>query len=170
MSEQVLLLVNPNAGKGKVQKRIPEIKQDLENTGYNVDIINTQKRKSIKNIISEYGKKIDIIICCGGDGTINDLVSSVMLMGEKPKISFIPLGTVNDFARTIGLSRRKYFMPGILKKYSKKKSDVGNFNKKYFNYVAAFGAFTPVSYVTSQKLKRIFRKICLFYCSCEILL
>lgn len=162
MGEQVLLIVNPNAGKGKVQKRIPEIQKDLMKTGYNVDIINTQRRIPIKNIIKGYEKKIDIIICCGGDGTVNDLVASVMEMEEKPKISFIPLGTVNDFARTIGISLRKFFMPGILKKYSKKKSDVGKFNKKYFSYTAAFGAFTQVSYVTSQKLKKCFGKVAYF--------
>lgn len=170
MSKQVLLIVNPNAGKGKVQKRIPEIKRDLMQTGYNVDIINTQKRNPIKNIIKEYKKKIDIIICCGGDGTVNDLVSCVMEMEEKPKISFIPLGTVNDYAKTIGLSRKKYFKTGILNKYTKQKSDIGKFNKKYFNYVAAFGAFTAVSYVTNQKFKKVFRKTCLFRCGIEIFL
>lgn len=159
MNKQVLLIVNPNAGTGKVQKRIPEIKKDLENTGYNVDIINTQSRNYIKKGIR---KKIDIIICCGGDGTVNDLVSSVMIMDDKPKISFIPLGTVNDFARTIGISRKKYFKKGILKNYSKKKCDIGKFNNKYFTYVAAFGAFTPVSYVTSQKLKKYFGKLAYF--------
>lgn len=162
MSKQVLLIVNPKAGKGNVQKRIPEIKEDLVKTGYNVDIINTQKRNPIKNIIKGYEKKIDIIICCGGDGTVNDLVSCVMEMEEKPKISFIPLGTVNDFAKTIGLSRKKYFKTGILNKYSEQKSDIGKFNKRYFNYVAAFGAFTAVSYVTSQKLKKCFGKLAYF--------
>ena len=162
MSKQVLLIVNPNAGKGNVQKRIPEIKEDLIKTGYNVDIINTQRRNPIKNIIKGYEKKIDIIICCGGDGTVNDLVSCVMEMEEKPDISFIPLGTVNDFAKTIGLSRKKYFKKGILNKYSKQKSDIGKFNKRYFNYVAAFGAFTAVSYVTNQKLKKCFGKLAYF--------
>ena len=162
MSKQVLLIVNPNAGKGKVQKRIPEIKVDLTKTGYNVDIINTQRRNPIKNIIKEYEKKIDIIICCGGDGTVNDLVNCVMEMEKKPDISFIPLGTVNDFARTIGLFRKKYFKQEIFKKYTKKECDIGKFNNKYFNYVAAFGAFTPVSYVTSQKLKKCFGKVAYF--------
>ena len=162
MSKQVLLIVNPNAGKGKVQKRIPEIKVDLTKTGYNVDIINTQRRNPIKNIIKEYEKKIDSIICCGGDGTVNDLVNCVMEMEKKPDISFIPLGTVNDFARTIGLFRKKYFKQEIFKKYTKKECDIGKFNNKYFNYVAAFGAFTPVSYVTSQKLKKCFGKVAYF--------
>ena len=170
MSKQVLLLVNPKAGKGNVQKRIPIIKKDMENIGYNVNIVYTQKRKPIKKNIENYNKNIDIIICCGGDGTVNELVSFVMETEVKPKISFIPLGTVNDFARTIGLSRQKYFKPGILKYYTEKKADVGKFNKKYFNYVAAFGAFTPVSYVTNQKFKKMFRKTCLFYCWSKIFL
>ena len=162
MDKQVLLIVNPNAGRGKVQKRIPEIKEDLMKTGYDVDIINTRKNFSAKDIITEYNKKPDIVICCGGDGTVNDLVSAVMSLEDKPKISFIPLGTINDFARTIGLSRKKFFTQGILNNYSEKKSDIGKINEKYFNYVAAFGAFTAVSYVTSQKLKKILGKFAYF--------
>lgn len=162
MDKQVLIIVNPNAGKGIVQKRMPHIKEDLVKTGYKVDIVETRKDFSAKDIIKEYNKKLDIVICCGGDGTVNNLVNAVMTMENKPQISFIPLGTVNDFARTIGLSRKRFFMPRILKDYSEKKSDIGKFNEKYFSYVAAFGAFTPVSYVTSQKLKRVFGKLAYF--------
>ena len=162
MENQVLLIVNPNAGRGKVQKRIPKIKEDLIKTGYDVDIINTRKNFSAKDIIKEYDKKPDIVICCGGDGTVNDLVNAVMNLENRPKISFIPLGTINDFARTIGLSRKKYFMQGIFKNYSEKKSDIGKINEKYFTYVAAFGAFTAVSYVTSQRLKKCLGKLAYF--------
>lgn len=162
MGKQVLLIVNPNAGKGKVQKRIPEIKEDLIKTGYDVDIVYTKRDFSAKDIIKEYDKNIDIVICCGGDGTVNDLVNAVMNLEDRPKMSFIPLGTINDFARTIGLSRKKYFSQGILKKYSEQKSDIGKFNEKYFNYVAAFGAFTAVSYVTNQKLKKSLGKLAYF--------
>lgn len=162
MYKQVLIIVNPKAGKGKIQKRIPYIKEDLIKTGYKVDIVETKKDFSAKDIIKEYNKKLDIVICCGGDGTVNDLVNAVMNLDNKPQISFIPLGTVNDFARTIGLSRKRFFMPKILKDYSEKKSDIGKFNEKYFSYVSAFGAFTPVSYVTSQKLKSVFGKIAYF--------
>lgn len=162
MDKQVLIIVNPNAGKGKVQKKIPHIKEDMIKTGYKVDVVYTKKDFSAKDIINEYNKKLDMVICCGGDGTVNDLVNAVMNLEERPEISFIPLGTVNDFARTIGLSRQRFFMPRILKDYSEKKSDIGKFNEKYFSYVAAFGAFTPVSYVTSQKLKRVFGKLAYF--------
>lgn len=162
MKKNILIIVNPNAGKGKVQKRIPKIKADLIKTGYGVDIVNTKKNFSAKDIIKEYDKNIDIVICCGGDGTVNDLVSAVMNLENKPKISFIPLGTINDFARTIELSRKNFFKQGILKDCIEKKSDIGKINEKYFNYVAAFGAFTAVSYVTSQKLKKCLGKLAYF--------
>lgn len=168
MSKQVLLLVNPKAGKGKVQKRIPVIKKDLEKTGYNVELIHTKSNYSAKDIITEYNKHLDIVICCGGDGTINDMINGVMELEEKPQVSFIPLGTINDFARTIGLFRLRFFLPEILKKYNKRKTDIGKFNDKYFNYVAAFGAFTPVSYVTNQSFKKMFRKTSIFYCRYKI--
>lgn len=162
MSNQVLLIVNPEAGKGKVQKKIPDIKKDLMKLGYDVKIVYTKKDFSSKQIIKQYNNT-DIVLCCGGDGTVNDLVNAVMELEEKPYISFIPLGTVNDFARTIGLSRQRYLMPGILKKFSIQKTDIGKFNEKYFNYVAAFGAFTQVSYITSQKLKKLFGKLAYFF-------
>lgn len=166
MDKRVLIIVNPNAGKGKVQKRIPQIKEDLRRSGYNVDIINTQKKFSAKDIIKNYNKKIDIVICCGGDGTVNDMINGVMELDEKPQVSFIPLGTINDFARTIGLYKLNFFLPDILKKYLKKDVDIGKFNNKYFSYVVAFGAFTQVSYVTSQKLKKMLREIRVLHCGC----
>ena len=162
MDRQILLIVNPKAGKGKMQKKITAIEKDLIKTGYNVEIIYTQKKYSAKEVIKKYKKKIDIIICCGGDGTVNDMINGVMELEDKPEISFIPLGTINDFARTIGLNKLRFYLPDILKKYTKKKSDIGKFNKKYFNYVVAFGAFTPVSYVTNQKIKKIFGKLAYF--------
>lgn len=170
MSKQVLLIINPKAGKGKVQKRIPVIKEDLIKTGYNVNIISTQKNLSAKDIIIKNKDAVDIVICCGGDGTINDMVNGVMMLNKKPKISFIPLGTINDFARTIGLTKVRFFLPDIFKKYVEKKCDIGKFNKKYFNYVAAFGAFTPVSYVTNHRLKKCFGKFAYFIVAIKYIL
>lgn len=162
MKKQVLLIVNPKAGKGKIQKKIPEIQQNIVQSGYDVDLIYTQKFVSVTDIIKKYEKKIDIAICCGGDGTVNDLINAIMKLDEKPQMSFIPIGTVNDFAKTIELSKKKFLYPGVLKKSTKKKSDIGKFNEKYFSYVAAFGAFTPVSYVTGQRLKNVFGKLAYF--------
>lgn len=85
-----------------------------------------------------------------------------MKLNKKPQIGFIPLGTMNDFARTIKLSTKKTFLSKNIDEGTIIPSDIGTFNNSYFNYVAAFGAFTPVSYVTSQKLKRRFGKLAYF--------
>ena len=69
---------------------------------------------------------------------------------------------MNDFARTIKLSTKKTFLAKNIDEGNIIFSDIGRFNNTYFNYVAAFGAFTPVSYVTSQKLKRRFGKLAYF--------
>lgn len=95
-------------------------------------------------------------------GTLNELINAVMKWEKKPQIGFIPLGTMNDFARTIKLSTKKTFLAKNIDEGNIIPSDIGTFNDIYFNYVAAFGAFTAVSYVTSQKLKRKFGKLAYF--------
>lgn len=97
-----------------------------------------------------------------GDGTLNELINGIMKYDVKPKISFIPLGTVNDFARTIKMSTKRTFLSKNINESEIVESDIGSFNETYFNYVAAFGAFTPVAYVTGQKLKKKFGKFAYF--------
>lgn len=162
MKKNLLIIVNPNAGKGNVQKRIHKIANNFTKQNYIVEIIYTKKDYSAKDIIKDYQGNLELVVCCGGDGTLNDLINAVMCLEEKPEISFIPLGTMNDFANTIHLYKHKFFMPNNMKHIKKIKSDIGLFNDRYFNYVAAFGAFTMVPYVTSQKLKRYFGKLAYF--------
>lgn len=95
-------------------------------------------------------------------GTLNELINGIMLLEEKPNISFIPLGTMNDFARTIRMSTNKLFLSKNINESRIIPSDIGSFNNVYFNYVAAFGAFTPVPYVTSHRLKKIIGKFAYF--------
>ena len=162
MKNNILIIVNPNAGKGKVQKKIHKIASNFTKQDYLVDIIYTKIDYSAASIIRDYKGKLDLVICCGGDGTLNDLINAVMKLEHKPQISFIPLGTMNDFANTIGLYRYKFWLPNNMKNATEIKVDIGKFNEKYFNYVAAFGAFTMVPYVTRQSLKKVFGKLAYF--------
>ena len=117
---------------------------------------------SASSIIRDYKRDLDLVICCGGDGTLNDLINAVMKLEKKPYISFIPLGTMNDYANTIGLYRFKFWLPNNMKNPEERLVDIGEFDNKYFNYVAAFGAFTMVPYVTRQSLKKVFGKLAYF--------
>lgn len=162
MDKNILIIVNPNAGKGRIQKKIHKIASNFSKQNYLVDIMYTKRNYSAKDIIKDYKGNLELVICCGGDGTLNDLVNAVMQLPKKPQISFIPLGTMNDFANTMHLYKYKFFVPNNMKKINQIKTDVGQFNNKYFNYVAAFGAFTMVPYVTKQSLKKVFGKFAYF--------
>ena len=162
MENNLLFIVNPKAGKGNISKKIPKIISNFSSQGYIVDTIYTKRNYLPDAIISNYTKKLNLIVCCGGDGTLNEIINSIMKLGKKPLLSFIPLGTMNDFAKTVNLSTNKFYLSKNLAHAKKVKSDIGDFNGKYFNYVAAFGAFTTVPYITTQKLKKRYGKLAYF--------
>lgn len=162
MQKNMLLIVNPKAGKGTINKKLPKIIKIFVKRGYKVTTEYTKTDYKPSDILKRYHRNWDLIVCCGGDGTLNELINAVMELDKKPQIGFIPLGTMNDFAKTIKLSTKKTFLAKNINKGTIIVSDVGKFNDSYFNYVAAFGAFTPVSYVTTHNLKRKFGKIAYF--------
>ncbi len=162
MPKIMLLIVNPKAGKGTIKRKLPKIIKNFEKRGYEAKTVYTKVDYKPSDILKDNNKEWDLIVCCGGDGTLNELINAVMKLDKKPQIGFIPLGTMNDFARTIKLSTKKTFLAKNIDEGNIIPSDIGTFNNGYFNYVVAFGAFTPVSYVTSHKLKRRFGKLAYF--------
>lgn len=159
MEKKLLLIINPNAGKGKIKKRIPNIIANFERNGYKIKTVYTKINYKPEQILKEHGNNVDLVVCCGGDGTLNEVINAIINLNLQLNLSFIPLGTMNDFAKTINLSRKKLALSKNINKCEIIASDVGSFNEKYFNYVVAFGAFTKVSYATSQKLKKVLGKL-----------
>lgn len=155
MKKKILLIVNPHAGKGKIKRKLPKIVRNFAKQDYELEICYTESKRKPADIIEEHKEHLDLLICVGGDGTLNEVINAIMKLEKKPDISFIPLGTMNDFAKTIKMSTNKFFLSKNIKDSKKIRSDIGSFNDTYFNYVAAFGSFTPVPYVTTQKQKRI---------------
>lgn len=164
MKKKVLIIINPKAGKGKIQKKIPEILKNFPKDKYETKICYTRLDYMPEKIIEENKNNIDLIISCGGDGTLNEVINAVMKLETRPNIGLIPLGTMNDFAKTIGLPKTKMLILEDIDvdKYNLVSSDIGEFNDRYFNYVAAFGAFTDVSYTTSNSLKKVFGRLAYF--------
>lgn len=162
MNKKILLIANPRAGKGTIARKLPRIVKNFSKQGYEIETYYTEMNCRPTEIIEKHKGDVDLIICCGGDGTLNEVINVVMKLDKKPDISFIPLGTMNDFARTVKMSTNKFFLSKNIKESKRVLSDIGSFNDGYFNYVAAFGAFTPVPYVTTQKLKRAIGKMAYF--------
>lgn len=161
MSINVLTIVNPTSGKGKIEENIDEIKRNIKEQGMENEIVLTQKEKNAKQILDENKENKDLILVCGGDGTLNETVTSMIENKlENVTLSFIPLGTTNDLARTLNIPIKDISITKKLLQTTAKRIDIGKWNEnRYFCYVAAFGVITDVAYKTSQKAKHKYGRL-----------
>ncbi len=151
--KKVLLIVNPCAGKTKSRAATFDIVDKFSKNDYEFAVHTTTCRGDATEIVKKNYEGKDLIVCCGGDGTLNETINGVMDVPSRVPIGYIPTGSTNDLATTLGISTdidkaTDLIMSGKLNSY-----DVGLLNNRYFSYVAAFGALTRASYATSQKLK-----------------
>ena len=143
-------------GKATISSKLAVVIDMFTKAGYEVTARPTQERMDAC-AAAKYacGQGFDLIVCSGGDGTLNEVIQGVMRSENKLPIGYIPAGSTNDFARGVGIPRNiidavQWIIDG--KKYP---CDIGSFNDKFFTYIAAFGAFTEVTYETSQQVKNV---------------
>ena len=152
--KKVLLIVNPIAGKTHSKSGVYRAVDLFNNNGYEVTLQKTISKGHATNIVMEQGLEYDIVVCCGGDGTLNEVVSGMMQMGVKMPLGYIPAGTTNDFASSLKLSYNVNIAVKAIMNGRKRSLDIGYFNgSRYFSYIASFGAFTGSSYTTPQSYK-----------------
>lgn len=158
MPKKLLFIYNPCAGKAHIGNELVEIIDIFTKGGYDVVAHPTQAQMDAFNVIQEHGSEYDIIVVSGGDGTLSEAVEGLMLLPDKDKIhlGYIPSGSTNDFAVSLGIPKNMKDAAEIIVKGKPFKCDIGRFNNKKFNYVAGFGAFTDVSYETPQETKNMF--------------
>ncbi|MBE6701051.1 MAG: YegS/Rv2252/BmrU family lipid kinase [Ruminococcaceae bacterium] len=154
--KKVLFIVNPIAGKMKILKDLLEIDKAFYNGDCSCDIYFTKKKGDATEKVIESGANYDLIVCGGGDGTYNELITGVLTSGIKVPVGYIPAGTTNDFASTLELSQNPVTAAANITCGKIKKLDVGKFADSYFSYIASFGAFTSTSYSTQQQMKNVF--------------
>lgn len=155
--KKLLLIVNPVAGKIKISAAFFDIVKVFSDGGFSVNVHMTSRRGEAAEIAENMGGDYDIVVFCGGDGTLNEGVSGLLRGGHRTPIGYIPCGTTNDFAASLGLERENYktAAENIVRgrTYS---IDIGAFDSdRYFNYIASFGAFTDTSYNVPQTAKNI---------------
>ena len=154
MAKSLLLIINPVAGKRNATEYQPKIMKEFEDAGYEVQVRYTEINKNAYYVTKEYGKGCDIIVCCGGDGTLKETVCGMMELKLDAKLGYIPCGTTNDFAHSLHIPTDfDDAIETILDGYTKA-IDIGDFNgKEQFIYVSCFGNFCDVSYKAEQSLK-----------------
>lgn len=155
VKKKLLFIYNAKSGTASITKKLAGIIDIFIKSGYYVEVYQTQAVLDAKKQIIERGNQFDLIVCSGGDGTLNEVASGLMQLKERPVIGYIPSGSTNDFASSIGLKNDMLVNAKIAVRGRKYKVDIGSFNDKNFVYIAAFGMFTEVSYSTSQKLKNV---------------
>ena len=151
MKTPLMMIINPAAGKGRYKKGLAEAIKNLSDAGYDVSVFFTERRGHATELAENYGSQFEKLICLGGDGTLAEVITGLMKLEKKPQVGYFPIGTANDIARTLGLPKNdilwstKRFLEGKPMLFDTGKRDNG-----FFNYIAAFGAFTDVSYGTPQ--------------------
>ena len=154
--KELLLLVNPKAGKAEVKQNLMEIVDILVKAGWRVVIRTTQYSGEVTDIIKDEGSRYSMVVCAGGDGTLNEAVRGLIDLAAQPMLGYIPAGTTNDFATSLALPKNNLLQAAeIAANGVPFCCDAGLFNLRPFVYVAAFGIFTEVSYSTPQQSKNV---------------
>ncbi len=154
--KNLLLIKNPIAGRNSTRISTDDIIRAFRE--YDIECFEktTTCQGDGINIAKKYAADFDAIICCGGDGTYNEVINGLMYAGVDKPVIYLPCGSTNDFANTLSLTKdphsaAKMYVDGLSNRY-----DIGTFNDKYFCYIASFGMATEISYSTSQNIKNLF--------------
>ena len=156
--KKMLLIFNPVSGKSQIRTDLVDIVQILSDKDYLVTCYPTKCKGDARDMVMHRPDDYDVVVCAGGDGTVDEVVSGMMDSTDKPLVpmGYIPCGTTNDFAASLGISSDMKQATRAVANGKPAKFDLGLFNKDtYFTYVAAFGVFTEASYQTPQDLKNV---------------
>ena len=152
---KVGFIFNPESGNGKINRLYPVIEKAFIAKGHDISILKTQKSGDAKLFAQE--PVFDMLLVAGGDGTLNEVVNGIMTLDKKPRIGYIPTGTVNDVAHLLGIPRNiKKALNLILETGELRKMDVSKINNTYFTYAAATGKFAKASYDLKRSDKKRF--------------
>ena len=156
MGRKLLFVFNPKAGKGQIKTSLLDIIDIFNKHGFEVIAHVTQAPRDAYEMVRKYESSVDMIICSGGDGTLDEVVTGIMEMNSQTPVGYIPAGSTNDFANSLFMPKSMTATAENIMEQIIYKCDVGSLNEHTFIYVAAFGIFTDVSYLTSQDMKNAF--------------
>ena len=153
--KKLLFILNPYAGVRKASKALSDILAVFNRADFDVRVYITAESGDAISAMEKLARDMDLVVCSGGDGTFNETVSGLIKAGLDLPVGYIPAGSTNDFASSLGLSSdcleaARQIVEGVPCRY-----DVGRFGDRYFSYVASFGAFTKASYSTPQSTKNL---------------
>lgn len=154
--KKLLFIVNPAAGQRKILRHLGDVIGLFNQNGFEVTVYMTTAPGDGKRLAREHAGRFDLTVCAGGDGTLNEVISGLLEAGTDVPVGYLPCGSTNDFASTLGLPSNVMAAAQVVMEGQPVAQDVGAFDDRYFTYVASFGAFTRTSYATPQSVKNTF--------------
>lgn len=155
--KKLLFIYNPHAGQGLIKGKLADVIDIFAKAGYVVTTYPTQAYRDGYKMVKKFKEKYDILVCSGGDGTLDEIVSGMMKrpVEKRIPIGYIPAGSTNDFANSLKIPKNMLEAADTVVNGEIFHCDVGRFNQETFVYIAAFGLFTDVSYETPQNVKNV---------------
>ncbi len=157
MKQRLLYIYNPHAGRQRARATLAEVVEVFSGRGWEVTVHPTARQGDATETVAAMASRYDRVVCCGGDGTLNEVVRGMLRLPEEERrpVGYIPLGTTNDFSRTLELPKGIVPLAELAASGEAHPVDIGVANEHPFTYVAAFGLFTDVSYSTPQPNKQL---------------
>lgn len=154
--KKLMLIVNPAAGRGGFKVQFGEAMQILAKGGMQTSLYFTSGKKEATRFVEQHAKEYDLVACVGGDGTLSEVLGGLMKLDSPPPVGYFPMGTTNDVATSLALPKNDMCAAATrLVRGEPHPYDIGGFGEdEYFAYIAAFGAFTEISYATPQDQKK----------------
>ncbi|MBO4432347.1 MAG: diacylglycerol kinase family lipid kinase [Clostridia bacterium] len=163
-NKKLLLIVNPFSGKAKMVTNLMAVTQILSDRGFEVTVYPTKRAGDATLRAKEIKEnEFDRIVVCGGDGTLNEVITGLMKSGVKCKIGYIPAGTLNEWSLGLSIPRSIPEAAKVAAEDNEIHLDIGKFGERYFSYTASFGAFTEASYSTPQEAKNVLGQAAYFF-------
>ena len=136
--KKLLFILNPFAGQRKANKLLTEIVEIFNRADYEVTVYITAGQDDARRTAKHYAEQMDVIVCCGGDGTFNETAAGILESGVDVPIGYIPAGSTNDFAASLGLASDPVEAARQIVEGEPYLYDAGKFGERYFSYVASF--------------------------------
>lgn len=153
--KKMLFIYNPNAGTGLLKPKLADVLDIFVKAGYEVTVYPTQRYHDALAKTITYKEDYDLVVCSGGDGTLDEVVTGMVQREKQVPVGYIPAGTTNDFANSLHISKDMLEAADTAAHGVPFPCDIGVFNDDFFVYIAAFGLFTDVSYETKQEMKNV---------------
>ncbi len=155
MPKKLLFVYNPKAGKAQIRLRLADILNTFAEADYEITAAPTRGHNDARRIVAERSREYELVVCSGGDGTLDEVVTGMRQSGFRTPIGYIPAGSTNDFGGSLSLPKNMVKAAETAVRGKNFACDIGAFNDDVFVYIAAFGLFTDVSYETAQDMKNV---------------